>query len=617
MNRKQRRSDGNKSHASPPKANTPAALHEAGLGLMRAGRYLDAQVCCQRALAADSSHADSLHLMGLLSLHTKQYDASVEWLARAIGQAPKPEYISSLGTALQRQGRHEEALKAFDKAVQLRPDDAVHWTNLGVVLEELKRPSDAVLCHQHALKLDPRRLEAACRSASLLHQLGRLEEALVHFDLCDKLQPHHAPTLGSRALVLRGLKRFEEYLAGGRRAHVLDPKNAEICHNIGDALLLLGRFEEALEWFDRAIKLRPSFRLALENKALVLRRMHRFGEVIAIYDHIRSIDPTNAKAEFDLANVNLLLGNFEAGWRGCEARWRTPDLPIARRDGPEPVWLGEESIEGKTILVYSDEGLGDALQFTRYVPMLAARGARVVLVVQDSLHSLLSTLPGLSHCLPSSAATLPPVDVRCSLMSLPLAFRTTLDTIPPTIRLSPPVDRVKAWEGRLGPHDRLRVGLTWSGSLGHPNDRQRSIPLRLLSSILDADVTFLSLQRDPRPDDRAVLLERTDIVDLTTHLTDFSETAALVSCLDLVITVDTSIAHLAGTMGCPTWILLDHTPDFRWLLDRDDNPWYPTARLFRQTATREYASVLDRVRAALVAQVSVFKAEKGFAAPSV
>jgi hypothetical protein len=243
--------------------------------------------------------------------------------------------------------------------------------------------------------------------------------------------------------------------------------------------------------------------------------------------------------------------------------------------------------------------------------MLAARGARVVLIVQDSLQSLLSTLPGLSLCLPSSAATLPVVDVRCPVMSLPLAFRTTLDTIPPTIRLSPPVDRVKAWEERLGAQDRLRVGLVWSGSLTHPNDYNRSISLRLLTSILDVDVTFVSLQRDPRPDDRAVLLERTDIVDLTTHLTDFSETAAIVSCLDLVITVDTSVTHLSGAFGRPTWVLLPYTPDYRWLLDRDDSPWYPTMRLFRQTATREYASVLDRVRAELLAEASMFRAERG------
>lgn len=328
-----------------------------------------------------------------------------------------------------------------------------------------------------------------------------------------------------------------------------------------------------------------------------------------IYRHITSIDPANARAELDLAHLDLLLGHFEAGFRGREARWRVGGLQIVFPDGPEPVWLGEGSIEGKTILIYSDEGLGDAIQFARYVPALAARGARVVLVVQDSLRFLLSTLPGVSQCLPMSAPTLPGADVRCPIMSLPLAFRTTLDTIPPPIRLQLPPDRAKAWDERLGPHDRLRVGLAWSGSPAHQNDHNRSIPLKLLTQLLDLRATFVSLQRDPRSDDRAVLLERTDIVDLTTDLTDFSETAALLSCLDLVITVDTSIAHLAPSMGCPTWIMLAHRPDWRWLLNRDDSPWYPTARLFRQATAGDYADVIRRIRTELAARIAAWSGE--------
>jgi tetratricopeptide (TPR) repeat protein len=548
--------------------------------------------------------------MGLLSLNAKQYDHALEWITRAIRQDPKPEYLASLGTTLQRQGRHEEALKALDKAVQLRPDDAELWRHLGDILIQLARFDQALLTFQHALKFNPRHWPAAFRSAVLFRQLGRLEEALAHFDLCDELQPRCASTIASRALVLRDMKRFEDYLAENRRAHSLDPQNAEICNNLGDGCLLLGYFEEALGWFDQALEYQPSFLAVLENKATVLTGMHRFDEAIAVYHHIRSIYPENASAEFGLAIVNLLLGNFEAGWKGREARWRVPGLPIALLESPAPIWLGEESIEGKTILVCSDEGFGDAIQLARYVPMLAARGARVVLVVQDSLRSLLSGLPGVSDCLSTSAATLPPAEFRCSAMSLPLAFGTKLDSIPRAIRLSPPLDLVKAWEQRLGPRDKLRVGVTWSGSLNHPNDSRRSIPLKSWMAILDVDATFFSLQRDPRPDDKAVLFERTDIIDLTANFTDFSETAALISCIDLVITVDTSIAHLAGTMGCPTWMMLPYTPDYRWLLDRDDSPWYPSMRLFRQDAARDYASVLDRVRDELRARIAAFGSQE-------
>ena len=215
-------------------------------------------------------------------------------------------------------------------------------------------------------------------------------------------------------------------------------------------------------------------------------------------------------------------------------------------------------------------------------------------------------MAGVSQCLSKSTAALPAYDLHCPLSSLPLAFRTRLDSIPAekSYLPPPPADRVQGWQDRLGPHDRLRVGLVWSGNPKHDNDRNRSIPLRMLAGILDVDASFVSLQKDPRPDDRATLFERPEIIDLTTHLGDFAETAALVSCLDLVIAADTSVAHLAGALGRPTWLLLPYTPDYRWLLDRDDSPWYPTVRLFRQTATREYGSVLDSVRTELLAMIS-------------
>jgi tetratricopeptide (TPR) repeat protein len=557
--------------------------------------------------ANDPDHADALHRMGQLALESGQFDVAVEWFARAIRQNPKPDYLSGLGMALQRQGRTDEALKAMDKAVQLRPDDAGLWTNFGMVLEEMARPSDALLCFQRALQLDAGHVAAAFRSAVLLQQAGSLEDALAQFDLCDRLRSRDAATIASRALVLRGLKRFDDYVAEGQRAHALDPDNADICNNVGDAHLMLGRFEEALAWLDRALARRPSFIAALDNKAIVLRKLHRFEEALVAYQRIGAIDPANAKAEFDLANTDLLLGNFEAGWRAREARWRVEGLPIAFRDGPEPVWLGEEDVNGKTVLLWSDEGLGDAIQFTRYVPMLASRGARVVLGVQDALHSLLKELPGVSDVVSTSAAVLPRIDFRCSIMSLPLAFGTTLDTIPPPVPLAPPVDRISASDKRLGAHDRLRVGLVWSGSLTHVNDQNRSIPLAMLCQLLDVDARFISLQKDPRPADQALLNERGEIVDVTSELTDFVETAALIACLDLVITVDTAVAHLAGAMGCPTWLLLPYTPDYRWLLDRDDSSWYPAMRLFRQDARCDYAEVLARVRNELQTRAAAFK----------
>jgi tetratricopeptide (TPR) repeat protein len=591
-------------------ANTPAALYQTGLGHLRAGRNLDAQLCCQKSLAIDSGHADTLHLMGLISLDAKQHDHALEWISRAIRQEPKAEYLTSLGTTLQQQGRHDDALKAFDKAVQFRPDVAELWKNLGHILVDLQRPADALLSFQHALTLAPGLWQASHQCGHLLYNAGKFEEALPHLTLCLDQQPDHVATLQLRALSLRGLRRFDEALADNMRAYAVAPNDADTCNNIGDALHSLDRHEEALPWFDRAVALRPDFIAAINNKAFLLGQMHRFDEAFAIYEGLQRSGTNTPATDWNLSLLQMMTGNFEVGWRGREARWKAPVLAVTYPNFEQKMWLGEGSLEGKTVLIHADEGLGDSIQFARYVPDVAARGARVILVVAQAVHSLLSRLPGVSQCLPLPGGPLPAFDLHCPLSSLPLAFKTRLDTIPSAISYLPlPAEaRVRAWEARLGSqdklHDKLRVGLVWSGNPAHGNDRNRSIPLRRLSRILDVDVTFVSLQKNPKASDQATLLEHPDIIDLTADLADFSDTAALVSCLDLVITVDTSVAHLSAALGRPTWILLPYTPDYRWLLDRDDSPWYPTARLFRQSVRRDYGEVLDRVRGELAALVA-------------
>jgi tetratricopeptide (TPR) repeat protein len=583
MNRRERRTAaGGPSGTSPDRSGTetPATLYAAGLGHLRAERYLDAQICCEQALAIDPDHAESLHLMGLLSLHATQYDHAVEWLSRAIARDPRAEYLYSLGTALRHLKRYQDAVNVFDKAVQLKPDKAELWTALGKALVDLDRRAEALLSFQHALTLKPDLWDAAHESGTLLNQMGRREEALAHFMLCAELKPNHAAD------------------------------DATTFNNIGNTLQSLGRSAEALQWLDRALQRRPDFVQALSNKAIALGQLRRFDEAFAAYAGVKALDPNHAVSDWNAALLHMLTGDFAAGWAGRETRWQIPSLSAGYPKFTEPMWLGQENIEGKTVLIAADEGLGDAIQFARYLPDVAALGARVILVVQDALHQLLSGMSGVAQCIPKSVAAngVPPFDFHCPLGSLPLAFGTQLDSIPAAVRYLPPPseNRVKAWEDRLGPHDKLRVGLVWSGNPEHKGDHHRSTSLRAYSAFLDVGATFVSLQKDPRPDDKATLLERADIVDLTAHLTDFAETAALISCLDLVITVDTSVAHLAGALGCPTWILLPHTPDYRWLLDRDDNPWYPSVRLFRQPPSLDYAPVIDRVRTELLALVAAY-----------
>jgi tetratricopeptide (TPR) repeat protein len=598
--------DRRKSQATRGAAD-PAALHEAGLRHLKAGRYLDAQICCEQALALDGDHADTLHLMGRLSLQAKHHDQAVEWISRAIRRDPKPAYLTSLGAALLDQGRREEALQVFDKAVQLKPDDADLWRDLGNALIETGRPDDAVLAFQQALKRNPRHWEAADKAALVLFQAQRFEEAAACFAICDELKPGDFSTVYMRALALGKLKRFDEALTHNKRAYQLDPKSADTCNNLGNNLRALGRNEEALPWYDRSLKLRPGFADTLTNRAVALEEICRFDEAIAWYRQALAVDPSHTIAAWNLVGLQLKTGDFKAGWAGREIRWKLPSLSPAYPKLARPMWVGAEPIAGKTLLVISDEGLGDALQFVRYIPMLAALGARVILVAQDELRPLLAGMTAISQFL-SKSADLASVtfDFHCSIYSLPLAFGTELDTIPAATPYvpAPAADRVQAWQQRLGAHERLRIGLVWSGNPKHQNDHNRSLPLRMLLPVLDCDASFVSLQKDPRPTDRIVLEQRPDILDLTSHLNDLAETAALISCLDLVISVDTGVAHLAGALGSPAWILLPYPAEYRWLLDREDSPWYPTMRLFRQTETRDYASVIAQMREQLLTLIS-------------
>ena len=586
------------------------AVHHAVVAELLAGNFLEAQVHCLRALERGPQTAELLYLMAVVCRSAGQFDHAVEWASRAVSQnSAKPGYLALLGAVLQQQARYDEAVQAFDRAAALKPNDVELWSQLGNACAGAGRLSDALACFRRELQLDPRRGGAAYKAALILHGMGEFGEALVLLNRSAEIDPNHAPTLQTRAVVLKNLNRLEEALVDNRRALEFDPANADLCINMANLLQTLDRHEEALFWYDRGVEMRPNGG-SVTNRAMSLTALAHFEEAMAAYRHALEIDPNEARAAWNLALLQLLTGDFEAGWRGREARWKVPELTATHPDMQRPMWLGEEPIAGKTIVVCQTEGLGDGIHFVRYVPMLAECGARVILLVDAPLYPLMRGLAGVSQCLVKSAQTVvPPFDFHVAIDSLPLAFGTRLDTIPAAEAYLPAPDagRIEAWDRRLGPHDKLRVGLVWSGNSTYRNDRNRSMPFRTLSAIFDVDATFVSLQKDPRAQDAEALRERAGIVDFTADLSDFAETAALVSCLDLVITVDTSVAHLSGALGRPTWILLPYVPDWRWLLSRDDSPWYPSVRLFRQSERRDYESVVERVRTELAALTRAFK----------
>ncbi|TYL94113.1 tetratricopeptide repeat protein [Bradyrhizobium rifense] len=601
----------NRSEASaiPSGQATPAALCQAGFAHLQLGRLAEAELCCQQALTLDEQHPDALHLLGVLCFRARQPDAAVEWIGRAVQQAPKAEYLLSLATVLERHGRLEDARQHYSHALSLKPDDAGLWNHIGNLLWQLAQNDEAVLHYQQALKLNPQYWEPAQNCGMLLLELGRHADAIKCFDVAEKLNPS-AALYQMRAVCLSAVNRFEDAETDYDKSIALDPRLAETHNNLGLLHWRFGRLEQAFACFDRALALRPDFHAVLNNKAVVLLHLQLLDEAFATLQRSLAAAPNDAQTLFYLATLQLLTGDFERGWIAREARWRLPSVGLVDRGFSKPLWRGDQPIEGKTILLHSDEGLGDAIQFARYVPMVAALGARVILEVEPPIQQCLGGIAGVAECAGRSSP--PAFDLHCPLGTLPLAFRTRLDTIPLAQGYvpAPPASRAKAWDNRLGPRTRFRVGLVWAGNPDHKNDHNRSMTVRTLAPLLDCDVQFISLQKSVRDQDRAFLAERSDIVDLTEHLTDFSETAALISRLDLLISVDTSVAHLAGALGAPVWTLVPFNPDWRWLLNRDDSPWYQSMKLFRQPKRGDWASVVDNVRLELEGLLSAWRSRQ-------
>jgi predicted O-linked N-acetylglucosamine transferase (SPINDLY family) len=511
----------------------------------------------------------------------------------------------SLSEALNRafaaynKGKLSEAEKLCREILAAKHESFDALNLLAVIQLKVGRIDDALASFDRVLVMQPDHLEARNNRGLVLQELKRLDEALASYDRALTVQPDFAEALYNRGNTLQELERFDEALASYDRALVLRPDYAEVLFNRGGALQKLTRFDEALASYDGALAVRPDHAKALNNRGIVLMELKRRDEALASYDRALNARPDYVEAHWNEGLLRLLTGDFSRGWVKHEWRWKNESLALLKRNFAQPLWLGEDAIDGKTVLLHSEQGFGDTIQFCRYVPLVAACGARVILEVAGQLQELMSSLAGATQVI-SRGNPLPDFDLQCPLLSLPLAFGTRLETIPSTTPyLQIPVQALKAWQERLGPKTRPRIGLVWSGNAAHKNDKNRSIDLRSLLPLLDIEATFVSLQKDVRTADAAVLKEHGDILQFGDALKDFSDTAALISHMDLVISVDTSVAHLAGALGKPVWVLLTYIPDWRWLLDRDDSPWYPTARLFRQDDTRTWDSVIEQVHAAL------------------
>ena len=514
----------------------------------------------------------------------------------------KPDHVEALhlfGVLRFQQGRNDEALKLIGEALRAQPRYAEAHYNHGNILAQLGQYQEAVASYDKALAVMPASAEAHHNRGSALVALMRYEEAVASYDRAIALRHDYVDALDSRGSALRHLDRLEEALASHERALAISPRNACAHNNRGNALRLLKRHAEALQSYDRALACEPDFVDAVLNRGHALCELLRFDEALASYAKAQILRPDFAAAHLSEANCLLTIGDFERGWDKLEWRWETEDRKPFKRAFPQPLWLGREEISGRTILLHSEAGFGDTIHFCRYAGLLSDRGANVILEVQPPLKPLLMGLRGVQAVL-ARGERLPQFDYHCPMMSLPCAFGTRIDTIPSAAAyLRAPADRVEQWRARLPQSGGLRVGLAWASSAGSRwGGGNRWLAFQKLAALLSVDsVTFVSLHRarDLPADDAAALASSARILDFGREQPDFVDTAAIISSLDLVISVDSALGHLAGALGIPVWLMLPFLPEWRWLLARRDSPWYPSARLFRQPQLGDWDSVVVEV----------------------
>jgi tetratricopeptide (TPR) repeat protein len=498
------------------------------------------------------------------------------------------------------EGELGKAERLYTESLQHQANsfDALH--GLGQVHYRRGRLDTALTCFQEALKCDLSRAEGFAGLGLVFHTLRDFARALTSYEQGLRLEPDNAELLNGRGVSLIELRRPREALACFDRLLASCPDHADALGNRANALLRLGRVEDAVAAYERLLELAPNNAPLLANRAAALRRLDRPHEALMSAQKALAIKPDFAHARFVESVARLSLGDFAAGWRAYESRWHVGWLASQRHDYGAPLWLGKDSLAGKTILLHAEQGLGDTIQFVRYAPLLAAQGATVVLEVQQPLVRLLANARGVAKIV-ARKEPLPHYDFHCPLLSLPLACGTTLETIPAEIPyLAPRQTDVAQWHARL-PRQRPLVGLVWSGERSHDNDLNRSMRLETLQPLLDLPgVSFASLQHEVREEDQALLKARGDVASIGAEFKDFADTAAAIAVLDAVIAVDTAVAHLAGAMGKPLFLLLPYAADFRWLRGRGDSPWYPSARLIRQPQFGEWDGAVGLLRQELV-----------------
>lgn len=614
----------------PPQ--TSESQFAAALALLRQGEVAAAEAMCLAIIEDDPNHFEALHLSGLAATQAGRVAEGVSRLRQAAQIKPKdPTVHGNLALAFMKQGLDADAAASFETVLALDTEAVEARLNYASLLNKMGRYAEAITALDFLIARQPGLAEAFFYRGQALLEVDRLEEAYAAYEAAHKLQPTSPDYLASMALALCLMKRYDEAEPIIQKALEIKPgfEQALLCRI--ERLVSLNRFQESLAATEELIAANPqslqghfwrskilvflgqperalqmsaaSRQIGLNdpntfiNHGFMLAALNRLEEALIFYDRALKLKPDHADAHYNRSFALLALGRFEEGWRAYEYR-NLRRRTLAVRKYPQPLWWGKEPLKDQRLFIYCEQGFGDTIQFGRYVLLAAEAGARVVFKVQNPLRRVFKDFhPQVTVIGQNEEPT--EFDLHCPILSLPLAFGTRLETIPswPHGYIKAPAEEVAHWQQRL-PAGRRRIGLVWSGSAIHTNDFNRSLALAKLSPLFQSADVWVSLQKDVREADQPAL-QVAGLCDWTTELDDFADTAALIAALDLVIAVDTSVAHLAAALGKPVWLMVPFSPDFRWMLKREDSPWYPSIRLFRQQRPGDWNGVIARISAAL------------------
>jgi tetratricopeptide (TPR) repeat protein len=579
-----------------------------GVVLAIQGRLEDAIASYKAALTLAPRSADAHNNLGMALCRLGRLVEGTQNLLQAVESDPgHPMAASNLGQVLAARGNYGEMADVFRSILRRRPDHLVARLRLGEALLYLNELDEARNCFEAALRLAPASSAALVGLGLILVRLKRFDEAVSILKRVVEINPEEQGAHAVLAKALTALGRFDEALAVYDTVLRLRPDDPEANHNRGFVLDELRRCDEALASYEQAIRLAPGHSEAHHNRGVVLGKLARYDEAIASFDEAIRLAPDYAEARRNRALALLTLGKLEQGWREFEWRWRCSDLAMPAH--PRPLWNGEP-VPGHTILLHVEQGLGDTIQFIRYAALVKERAGRVVVECQAPLVRILKTCPGIDQVVARGEA-LPEFDSHTPLLRLMGLFTTTLETIPASIPyLAAEAARTERWRERLRAWPGFRIGIAWQGNPRHTRDPDRSFPLAQFERLARIEgIRLISLQKGFGVEQLRQLGNRRSVIDLGEEVdpssTTMRDTPALMMGLDLVITPDTSLAHLAGALGVPVWIALPRAPDWRWLTDREDSPWYPTARLFRQPERGRWDIVFDRITAALEEELAL------------